>query len=144
MEDFDLDFVNTKEILLSNDAFFWLKDNEPMLDEANMEEANKILAMFHNGFVILDETWSYEGNNTIKAEFVPYASDEAQDFDGCIEPFVTNYDKLYYKILSKNECFIKIVNTKSQTKITEGNCKLEYIYNRPWIITPKGSRIPIK
>ena len=51
---FLLDRSKTLELQISNDAFFYLLEEEEPLDEANLEEAQEILAMFPNGFVIED------------------------------------------------------------------------------------------
>ena len=74
---------NKAEIrLLSNDAFFWLKDEEDPIDEDNLEEAQEILSMFPNGFVIA-ENWKYVDDDTIQATFVPYVEDTLNiEWDG--------------------------------------------------------------
>ena len=66
---------------LSNDAFFWLKDEEDPIDEDNLEEAQEILAMFPNGFVIKDD-WKYDDDDTIEATFIPYVDDIDIKWDG--------------------------------------------------------------
>ena len=49
---FILDTTRAIELQISNDAFFYLLEEEEPLDEANLEEAQEILAMFPNGFVV--------------------------------------------------------------------------------------------
>ena len=69
---YKLDYSKTKIIQLSNDAFYYLREEDEPLDEANMEEAEEIIGLFPNGFIIEDD-WSFiEGTDLIEAKFVPY------------------------------------------------------------------------
>ena len=81
---FLLNRSKTLELQISNDAFFYLLEEEEPLDEANLEEAQEILAMFPNGFVIEDGWKPVEDSDLIEATFVPYTIDNA-DYDEYFE-----------------------------------------------------------
>lgn len=74
------DYKNKKVFQLSNDAFFYLYSEEAPLDEANLEEAEEIQAMFPNGYEILDG-WSYVDEDLIQATFIPYIETKESSFD---------------------------------------------------------------
>lgn len=84
MSQFKLDKNKALELQITNDAFFYLLEEEEPLDEANLEEAQEILAMFPNGFVI-EEGWKpVEDSDLIEATFIPYTVDNA-DYDEYFE-----------------------------------------------------------
>ena len=84
MKRYVLDRSQAIEMQISNDAFFYLLEEEEPLDEANLEEAQEILAMFPNGFVI-DEGWKpVEDSDLIEVMFTPYVPDTA-DYDEYLE-----------------------------------------------------------
>lgn len=75
-----IDYSNKKEIILSNDAFFYLYKEEEPLDDNNIEEALEIAEMFETGFII-EEGWKpIPNSDLIEAVFIPTISAE-QDFD---------------------------------------------------------------
>lgn len=131
---------------LSNDAFFWLKDEEDPIDEGNLEEAQEILAMFPNGFVIKDD-WKYDDDDTVEATFIPYVDDIDIKWDG--EHRITlNNGKVdtcafYFKIISHDKCYVRWCDDATGKCIYEGECEVKYFYKNPWAITPKGSQIPL-
>lgn len=65
---------------ISNDAFFYLLEEEEPLDEENLEEAQEILAMFPHGFYIEEDWKTVEDSDLIECTFVPYVEDD-MDFD---------------------------------------------------------------
>ena len=52
MSQFRLDYSQQQTMQISNDAFFYLLEEEEPLDEENLEEAYEILALFPHGFNI--------------------------------------------------------------------------------------------
>lgn len=87
-----------KTLQLSNDAFMYLLAEELPLDDANMQEALEVAAMFPDGFTISDD-WSYieDEPGMVEATFIPYSRDT---FD---------YDE--YENLSKT-CQLQIKHTE--------------------------------
>ena len=80
MSQFRLDYGQAQVMQISNDAFFYLLQEEEPLDEENLEEAQEILAMFPHGFYI-EENWkAVEDSDLIECSFVPYVTDD-MDFD---------------------------------------------------------------
>ena len=139
---------NKAEIrLLSNDAFFWLKDEEDPIDEDNLEEAQEILSMFPNGFIIA-ENWKYADDDTIEATFIPYVEDTLNiEWDGESRCILKNGEPdrfvFLFKKVSDTEAYARWYNELNGHTIYEGPCKLEKHFNNNWAITPKGSQIPL-
>lgn len=75
-----LDHDNKKTLQLSNDAFFYLLNEEEPLDSDNMEEALEVLALFPGGYEI-EEDWSYVDADLIETTFVPYKKVAESSFD---------------------------------------------------------------
>lgn len=68
-----LDNENSKELRISNDAFFFLLDGEDMLFDESEQEVETIKAQFPLGFKISE--WDYDGGGDIIATFIPYKLD---------------------------------------------------------------------
>lgn len=96
MSQFRLDQSKALELQISNDAFFYLLEEEEPLDEANIEEVQEILAMFPNGFIIENDWKPVEDSDLIEAVFVPYVIDDA-DYDEYFE--LTKYIQAQIKWL---------------------------------------------
>ena len=80
MAQFKLDYGKAQTMQISNDAFFYLTEEEEPLDEENLDEAREIIGMFPNGFSV-DESWKpVEDSDLIEATFIPYVVDE-DDYD---------------------------------------------------------------
>lgn len=76
---FEPDYNNSRDFILSNDAFFYLYAEEEPLDDDNLDEALEVAEYFPNGFII-KEGWQYIDNDMIEATFVPLIQKEV-DFD---------------------------------------------------------------
>lgn len=77
---FRLDYTCRQTMQISNDAFFYLLEEEEPLDEENLDEAHEILAMFPNGFYIEEDWKAVEDSDLIECTFIPYVEDD-MDFD---------------------------------------------------------------
>ena len=80
---FKLDYSRAEVLQLSNDAFYYLKDEDEPLDELNLEEAQEIMAMFPNGFIIDDDWSAIEDSDLIEAKFIPYVQDTSECSEYC-------------------------------------------------------------
>lgn len=78
---YKLNEANAIILQITNDAFFFVKEDEELLDEANMDEVNEILEMFPNGFEIKDDWLYVENTDLIQACFIPYEKVEDDDVD---------------------------------------------------------------
>ena len=74
------DFSKAQEFILSNDAFFFLYQDEEPLDDINLTEALEVAEQFPTGYQI-QEGWSYIDTDLVEATFVPLI-EEQDDFDG--------------------------------------------------------------
>lgn len=77
---FRLDNTKAITLQLTNDAFYYLKEDEDPLDEDNLEEALEVLSMFPNGFEIEDNWKPVEDSDLIEATFIPYI-EVNEDYD---------------------------------------------------------------
>lgn len=76
---FEPDYNNARVLILSNDAFFYLYAEEPLLDDDNLEEALEVVEYFPNGFIVEDD-WKYVDTDMVEATFVPLI-EQAASFD---------------------------------------------------------------
>lgn len=99
MTQFILDYSKAQTMQISNDAFFFITEEEEPLDEENLEEANEIIGMFPNGFCV-EENWKpVEDSDLIEATFIPYVKDE-NDYDEYQD--LTKYIQMQIKWLDAN------------------------------------------
>lgn len=121
MSQFKLDKSQALELQITNDAFFYLLEEEEPLDEANLEEAQEILAMFPNGFVI-EEGWRpVEDSDLIEAVFVPYVSDNT-DYDEYYE--LTKYIQMQIKWLDATHIRMWWYDSEAGTRKLRGDFKV--------------------
>lgn len=138
---YKLDYSKKQVLQLSNDAFFYLKEEEEPLDEDNLDEANEIISMFPKGFHI-DEGWKYvEDSDMVEATFIPYIDDDWQ-FDEYIDLF--NGWQLQIKWADdRTQVEIRYYNP---TKEPFGQQICDVSYNqdgKPMIWTKEGSMFPL-
>lgn len=135
---YKLDYSKKQVLQLSNDAFFYLKEEDDPLDEDNLDEALEIIGMFPNGFHI-DDDWKYvEDSDMVEATFIPYINDEWQ-FDEYIDLF--NGWQLQIKWADNNKAQVEI-RYYNPTKEPFGQqiCDIELNDDgRPYIVTKGGS-----
>lgn len=99
MTRFELNYGQKRVMQITNDAFFYLLEEEQPLDDINLEEAQEIIAMFPNGFYI-EENWkTVENSDLIECSFIPYVKIDF-DFDESIE--LTRHIQGQLKWLDKN------------------------------------------
>src|SRR5574344_2823082 len=80
---YKLDAQNATTLQISNDTFWYLYQEEEMIDEDNMEEAQEIMGMFPNGFIIKDDYRIVDDEpDLIECTFVPYVQDIDIVWDG--------------------------------------------------------------
>ena len=103
---------------ISNDAFFYLLEEEEPLDESNLEEAQEILTVFPNGFYIEEDWKTVEDSDLIECTFVPYIKDD-MDFDEYEE--LTKYIQLQIKWLDANRVRMWRYNSETGTRELQGD-----------------------
>lgn len=134
-----LDFEGKVEVKLSNDAFYFLRDDEPPIDDSCMDEVNNIYEIFENGFIFGDD-YKFIENGLVLATIIPYVEDS---FD---------YD-LYFEVAKETEYQIKYLSeTKVQARYynsTKGAYFEEELdikinkFGKPEIHTSRGSIYPL-
>lgn len=118
---FRLDYSQKQEMQISNDAFFYLLEEEEPLDEENLEEAQEILAMFPNGFYI-EENWkAVEDSDLIECVFIPYINDN-MDFDEYQE--LTKHIQQQIKWLDANTIRVWRYNSQIGARELQGDFKV--------------------
>lgn len=141
-----LDVSKAKKMHLSNDAFFWLKYKESPIDDSNLKEAQDILKIFPNGFIIKDD-WKYINENVVEATFIPFTENIITQWDGEHRAILKNGKAdawvFCFKILNHNRCYAKWYNSITNKLIYEGECEIKYFHKKPWAIIQKGNQIPL-
>lgn len=121
MSQFRLDYSQQQTMQISNDAFFYLLEEEEPLDEENLEEAYEILALFPHGFNI-EENWkAIEDSDLIECTFVPYVEDD-MDFDEYEE--LTKYLQQQIKWLDANTIRVWWYNLQTGARELRGDFKV--------------------
>ena len=121
MSQFRLDYSQKREMQISNDAFFYLLEEEEPLDEENLEEAQEILEMFPHGFYIEDSWKAVEDSDLIECTFVPYVEDD-MDFDEYEE--LTKYIHQQIKWLDANIIRVWWYNLQTGARELRGDFKV--------------------
>lgn len=138
MANYSMNYDHAERVIIPNDAFFYMKDDEPMIDEANMKFVHEINRRFQNGFHI-DDDWCYldERNGLIEALFIPYEEDEFQ-YNLYIDLFNNWYLQINLDGIS-SECTVRYANT-CKPPLEPEVCKILYNdYGKQYIQTEKGS-----
>lgn len=135
---FTLDPSKAVTMQISNDAFFYLRDEEEPLDESNLEEAEEIQSMFPNGFVI-DGNWEYveDEPDTIQVTFIPYIK-ATEEYDGTFTEF--SGWAIQFNIYDKNRGHVRHYNELTGEVISDEDCEIKYFFNKPWLVWPIGAK----
>lgn len=121
MAQFRLDYSKAQAMQISNDAFFFITEEEEPLDEENLEEAQEVLSMFPNGFYV-EENWKpVEDSDLIEATFIPYVEDE-DDWDEYQD--LTKYIQMQIKWLDANHIRVWWFNNQTGTRELRGDFKV--------------------
>ena len=121
MAQFRLDYSKAQTMQISNDAFFFITEEEEPLDEENLEEAQEVLSMFPNGFYV-EENWKpVEDSDLIEATFIPYVEDE-DDWDEYQD--LTKYLQMQIKWLDANHIRVWWYNSQKGTRELQGDFKV--------------------
>lgn len=121
MAQFKLDYSKAQTMQISNDAFFFITEEEEPLDEENLEEAQEVLSMFPNGFYV-EENWKpVEDSDLIEATFIPYVEDE-DDWDEYQD--LTKYIQMQIKWLDANHIRVWWYNSQTGTRELRGDFKV--------------------
>lgn len=145
---YKLDASKTVSLQISNDTFWYLYQEEEMIDDSNMEEAEEIISMFPNGFIIKDDFAVVEDQpDLIECEFIPYVEDtDITEWDG--EHVICNnkgirVDITLFKVISHSRCRIRNFNETNGKVLFEGEYDVVYYHKNPWCsipsTTPRGA-----
>lgn len=113
MAQFKLDNSKAQTLQISNDAFFFITEEEEPLDDANLEEAQEILGMFPKGFYV-EDNWRYvEDSDLIEATFIPYV-ENTDDYDEYQN--ITKYVQIQIKWIDANHVKTWLYNSQKGTR----------------------------
>ena len=121
MSRFRIDYSKKQTMQISNDAFFYLLEEEEPLDDENLDEAKEILSMFPYGFHIEDDWKPVEDSDLIECTFIPYVEDDT-DFDEYQE--LTKYIQLQIKWIDANTISLWWHNSENGTRELLGDLKV--------------------
>ena len=142
---YKLDATKATTLQISNDSFWYLYQEDEMIDEDNMEEADEILSLFPNGFIIKDDFKIVDDEpDLIECTFIPYIEDIDINWDG--EHVIVNskgvrVDVLMFKIINHERCYIRWMDERDGRIFDEGEFEVEYDGKNPWCKVPSKSRI---
>lgn len=98
-------------IILSNDAFYYLSEGEEPLDESNLEEAERIIAMFPEGYKI-----TYVGRvgdrGEVECDIAPAVTSEKPEHIITL----TRYVQLHLNYTGADRVKVMWVNTYNHTR----------------------------
>lgn len=138
---YKLDYSKAEVMQISNDAYYFLKEEEPPIDEDNLEEAYEVMAMFPNGFYITDDIAFVENSDLVEVTFVPYV-EEDWDYDEYIDLF-GGWQIQIKHIERMKRVRIRFYNPTKEPKF-EQECDIVYnAYGKPEIHTKSGSIYPL-
>ena len=137
---YKLDLEKAVTLQISNDAFWFLYQDEEMIDEDNMEEAEEVLSMFANGFVIKDDYKIVDDEpDLIECTFIPYVEDKDMNWDGEYTAFNSKSirsDVVLFKIINHNKCYIRWTDERNGKIHREGEYDVTYYDGNPWCVIP--------
>ena len=141
---YKLDSKNAKTLQISNDSFWYLYQEEEMIDEDNMNEAEEILKMFPNGFIIKDNYCVVtDDTSLIECTFIPYVQDIDIEWDGEFVFLTSNKQRTFvvlFKINNKDSCYIRWYDERDGRILKEGNFSVVYFNNNPWCEIPSNNK----
>lgn len=121
MAQFRLDYSKAQTMQISNDAFFFIIEEEEPLDEENLEEAQEVLSMFPSGFYV-EENWKFvENSDLIEATFIPYVEDN-DDWDEYQD--LTKYLQMQIKWLDASHVRVWWYNCQKGIRELKGDFKV--------------------
>lgn len=126
-----LDITKALTLQITNDAFYYLKEDEDPLDDDNLDEALEVLSMFPNGFEIREDWRPVEDSDLIEATFIPYVKVD-DDYDAS-EEMAKGY---YFQIkLTQGNRFVKVWSFRESTgeRKYKGEYELRYNSNKSHI-----------
>ena len=140
---YKLDAEKAITLQICNDSFWYLYQEEEMIDEDNMEEAEEILAMFPNGFIIKEDFRVVDDEpDLIECTFIPYVEDIDIQWDG---EHITYNSKQYrsdvcmFKVISHTRCYIRCLDERDGKIYREGEHDVIFLNGNPWCQIPQSN-----
>lgn len=142
---YKLDATKSQTLQISNDAFWYLYQEDEMLDESNMEEAKEVMQLFPFGFIIKEDFKVVEDEtDLIECTFIPYIEDIDIKWDGesrCLNSKKVDPHVLLFKVINHNKCFIRWMDERDGRISHEGEYEVVYFGGNPWCKIPSGSKL---
>ena len=141
-----LDQNKAEIVRLSNDAFFYLYQDEEPLDDCQAE-IDRILAKFPNGYQIDPDEWEYADEpGIIEALFIPYVEPALDDYDLFVDdPYGTGDKDVEIRLkYHEGKARVKIwthINSTNTDIIIEQNAKITYGERANYITSKKNSTL---
>lgn len=139
---YKLDATKSQTLQISNDAFWYLYQEDEMIDETNMDEAKEIMQMFPFGFIIKDDYAILEDEpDLVECTFIPYVEENNIQWDGenrCFNKKGLDPHVLLFKVLSPNKCYIRWMNEQDGKILREGEYSIAYYNKHPWCEIPSS------
>lgn len=133
-----------EEIQISNDAYYFLRNGEPCLDEDNIEEAIEIQTTYKLGFRFVSTPVSVEDSDLVEVKIVPKVLAEIQESYTHYIPEFNNWQLEYRYIDNGTKIEMRQYNTKTGTSMHKQVCDVRINeFKKPYFVTEHGSIIPL-
>lgn len=140
---YKLDADKAVTMQISNDSFWYLYQEEEMIDEDNMEEAEEVMSMFPNGFIVKDDYKVVDDEpDLIECTFIPYVEDNDIIWDGEFVAFNSKGLRstvMLFKVISHEKCSIRLYDERDGRIFREGDFNVAYFNGNPWCIIPSSN-----
>ena len=144
---FRLDTTKATTLQISNDAFWYLYQEEEMIDEDNMEEAEEVMSMFPNGFIIKDNYKVVDDEpDLIECTFIPYIEDIDIVWDGEYVGYNSKgirSDVVLFKVISNERCYMRWFDERDGRILKEGEFDVIRANGNVFCRTSKIGLIPL-
>lgn len=110
------------KLKISNDAFFYLTNNEEPIDDNSWDEIAELEATFENGFDI--ELINALSTGEFEVNIIPKASFK-EKYDGCIHLHIKS-NTLYFNIIGKNKISGICINDETKKEIFQ--CSYDVVF----------------
>lgn len=117
MNKYRLDYENAQIVQMSNDAFFYILEDEEPLDEENFSEIHKLSKMFPYGFSV-DSNAKFTKAGMVEAKIIPYVKDDC-DYDEYCD--ITKYVQIQIKWTGTSKINAWLFNSQKGTRELLGN-----------------------
>lgn len=133
-----------EEIQISNDAYFFLHNGEPCLDEDNLEEVIEIQYNYKLGFKFVNTPVPVEDSDLVEVTIIPKILVEIQE---CYTHYIQEFNnwQIEFRYLdNKSKIEMRRYNIKTGHSMHKQICDVRINkFKKPYFVTALGSIYPL-